>query len=779
MTRFFEGLGRWVVKLRWFIVVAWIVALVASVSFLPSLNSVVQNNFQNFLPASSPSLRAAALANRIQNVNESLVVVVVDRPSAPLSAADEAYVASLLHRLRLVPTVISATPGAISPTRHAEQIEVLSRVSQFSDGGIKVLVDNVQQAIVHSHPPAGLSVDPAGAVATAVAQASQNNANASNTQMFSVLFILVLLFVVFRSLLAPFITLLPAFVVSVLAGPIVARLTSVLHYQVSNITQLLMIVLILGAGTDYGLFLVFRTREELQRGLGGPEAVERALSRVGESVSFSAFTVIAAVLSLITATFGFYKALGWPLAISVALMLLAGLTLQPALLAIFGRAAFWPSRPQGSGVRIGLWGRVAQRVVRRPALTLLVGVLFFGALAAFAPQNAPSGFATTTTAPSGTPAAAGNAALARYFPHASYNPTELVFRFRTPIWEHLDTLVTLQRAVEHSPLFYQVTSPLDPAGFPISPGELAALHARLGDPRALPPTPPAGMNPILYAQYRELKNLIGPGGHTVVVAASLTAGAPGSTQAMNQVPTIRAFTAHLAARVGATANGVAGEAPASYDVSSASNHDLTHIVPIVILIIGVLLALVLRSVVAPLFLVVSVALSYFAALGLAVIVFMKLDHQSGLIFVLPFMVFLFLLALGEDYNILVMTRIREEAHDLSMREAVVQAIGATGSTVTSAGVVLAGTFAVLALASLGQTEVEEIGFGLALGVLMDTFLVRSLLVPSSVVLIGRLAWWPSRLSRTVHLEGTPQEDAEIEGVPSRVVARPALDADEH
>lgn len=777
MSRFFEALGRWVVKLRWLVLAAWIVALVTAVSVLPSLGSVVQNNFQNFLPASSPSLRAAALANRIQNVNESLVVVVVDRPSAPLGAADATYVTHLVHELRRVPTVVVATVGAISPTGHAEQIEVLSRRSQFSDTGTKLLVDAVDGAIASSHPPAGLAVHPAGAVATAVAQASQNNTNASNTQLFSVLFILVLLFVVFRSVLAPFITLIPAFLVSVLAGPIVARLTSVLHYQVSNITQLLMIVLILGAGTDYGLFLVFRTREELQRGSSGAEAVQRAIARVGESVSFSAFTVIAAVLSLITATFGFYKGLGWPLAISVFIMLLAGLTLQPALLAIFGRAAFWPARPHGRGVRVGWWGRVAQRVVQRPVLTLIIGVVFFGALAAFAPQNAPSGFATTTTAPAGTSAAAGNAALARYFPHASYNPTELVFRFRTPIWDHLSTLETLQSAVSRSPLFTQVTSPLDPAGFPISVTELSALHARLGDPATLPPTPIGGISPVVYSQYRSLKNLIGPTGRTVVVEASLTAGAPGSTPAINAVPAIRAFTTQLATHVGATTSGVAGEAPASYDVSSASNHDLTHIVPVVIVIIALLLALVLRSIVAPLFLVVSVALSYFAALGLAVVVFMKFDHQSGLIFVLPFMLFLFLLALGEDYNILVMTRIREEAHDLSMREAVVRAIGATGTTVTSAGVVLAGTFAVLAFASLGQAEIEEIGFGLALGVLMDTFLVRTLLVPSSVVLIGRLAWWPSKLARSGHLEVPPPSD-EDDNVRLESEVRGTLEHDE-
>ena len=176
-------------------------------------------------------------------------------------------------------------------------------------------------------------------------------------------------------------------------------------------------------------------------------------------------------------------------------------------------------------------------------------------------------------------------------------------------------------------------------------------------------------------------------------------------------------------------------------------------IPIAIAVIAVLLALVMRSLIAPLYLIASVVLSYFSALGLTVLVFMKAAGQPGLTFILPFLLFMFLLALGEDYNILVMTRIREEAHRLPLREAVSRALKVTGTTVTSAGLVLAGTFGVLAVVgsgSAGQQNVRtivDVGVGLALGVLMDTFLVRTLLVPSAVVLIGRWNWWPSRLAR--------------------------------
>ena len=195
---------------------------------------------------------------------------------------------------------------------------------------------------------------------------------------------------------------------------------------------------------------------------------------------------------------------------------------------------------------------------------------------------------------------------------------------------------------------------------------------------------------------------------------------------------------------------MAGEAPAVYDVSNISDGDLRHIVPVAVIAIGIVLALVLRSLVAPLYLILSVVLSYLASLGLSVIVFIKLGASGGIVFLLPFLMFIFLLALGEDYNILVMTRIREEARRRPLRQAVVRAVGATGPTVTSAGLVLAGTFAVLAIvggSGQGNGQVRQIGFGLAVGILLDTFVVRTVLVPSTVSLLGRWNWWPSPLSR--------------------------------
>jgi RND superfamily putative drug exporter len=258
------------------------------------------------------------------------------------------------------------------------------------------------------------------------------------------------------------------------------------------------------------------------------------------------------------------------------------------------------------------------------------------------------------------------------------------------------------------------------------------------NPRAGTPVSPA-----LYNAYRATAQFISPDGRTVQFYATLEAGAPDSAGATQAIPQIRAAVARAGQATGAVETGVTGLAAYSYDTGAVSDRDLALIVPVVLLALALLLVLVLRSVVAPLYLIASVGLSYLAALGLAVAIFMGFGHGRGLVLYLPFLMFIFLMALGSDYNILVMSRIREEAREHSLPEAVTRAIGATGGTVTSAGVILAATFYVLTLS--GGASGEEVGIGIAGGILMDTILVRTLFIPSIVVLLHRWNWWPARL----------------------------------
>ncbi|MBA3825552.1 MAG: MMPL family transporter, partial [Ktedonobacterales bacterium] len=300
-----------------------------------------------------------------------------------------------------------------------------------------------------------------------------------------------------------------------------------------------------------------------------------------------------------------------------------------------------------------------------------------------------------------------------------------------------------------APQFTAVSGMLNPNGTAIPPQQLAAAYAQLGPPALLPAQPPANLTPqqqTLYRAYRAEAQFISSDGRTVQFLAALAAGDPGGAAALAAIPTIRTTVAQVATNAGATQSGVVGRAAVAYDVSSTSDSDLTKIVPIVLVLIAILLGIVMRSLVAPLYLVASVALSFATSLGLAMLIFVYIGGQGGLNFVLPFLMFIFLMALGEDYNILVMSRIREEAHHRPLREAITTALNATGTTVTSAGLILAATFLVAGLAG-NSDQIHQLGISIGIGVLLDTFLVRTLLVPSVVALLGRWNWWPSALAR--------------------------------
>ena len=772
----FRGIGKFAVKFRWVVLIVWIVAAVAIPRELPSLASVTQGNNSAFLPASAPSEKATNLAAPLGiSLSVTPVPVVAAVSTGSFSAADQAWLGTLATDLGKVATVTkvsnlgeSTVPGPNGVAGQAAQLQVLSTVSQSDQGAQTTLVKSLRSTITAAGPPAGMQVHLAGQLAINVDQQNQSGNTGNEVQGAAFVFILILLFLIFRSILAPFITVIPALLSVTIAGPIIGELGN--HgLKVSSLSQLLLIVLVLGAGTDYGLFLVFRVRENMRNGQANHDAVVNALTKVGESITFSALTVVAALLSLLAATFQIYSQLGIPLAIGIGVMLLAGLTLLPALLAIFGKAAFWPSKPKAGVAKAGLWGQIASRVVRRPAVALLIGVIVFGALSVAVTAYKSAGFGGTISAPAGTDSADGTNLMNKYFPVTAANPTNLIYALPVPAWDDAPAIAAATAQLEKSKLFTGVTGPLNPIGATgFTATEYSELHALLGNgtlPATAPPEPAAAVATKItaaqwagaYQLYRATQQFVSPNGKTIQFETSLTAGDPSTTAALNAVPAVRTEAQSIVPTLRATDSGVVGEAPALYDVSSISNSDLAHVIPIAIIVIGVLLALVMRSLVAPLYLIASVAISYFAALGFAVIIFIELGHSGGITFILPFLLFIFLLALGEDYNILVMTRIREEAHHLPLREAVSRAVAVTGTTVTSAGLVLAGTFAVFAVVGgrgAGGSQIVDVGVGLAIGVIMDTFVVRTVLVPCTVVLLGRWNWWPSKIEVTSSPDAT-------------------------
>ena len=751
-SAFFTSLGCWTVRLRWLIVAAWIVAAVALTLGLPGISSVEKSSNSQFLPASMPSEQAARLAApfRSTTTSEAMLVAATDR--GRLSATDIAAIDRVEVAAAAISLVTAVRDQGTSIDGRARRAVLTLDVPPDSTGpAANRAVADIRRTFAAADPPPGLSIHLTGAAAQTVDQQNQQGSTQKITEVLSVVFILLLLLFTFRALLAPFIALLPSGVALIASEPLIAASTHI-GVQVSDLTPVLLVVVMLGAGTDYGLFLIFRVREEIRRGLAPHDAVAFSLSKVGESIAFSGLTVIAALATVVIATFGLYKGFGPALAIGIAMALLANLTLLPALLAICGRSIFWPRIPEAGQATLGMWGRIASRVVGHPVKTLVVGLVVLGGLATGMLAYSPTGFGSTS-APASADSSRGQALLTAHYPAAVSDPTDVVFALPAPVWDQPEALATAAQGLRDSGQFSSVGSVLDADGTAVTAvtaAELADAHRQLaadGSRSELPGIPPSGYTGSLttYAAYRDSSPYISSDGRTLSFPTSLEAGPSTSTAAAAAMPVVRGAVATVARTIGANASGVDGYAALASDVGSISMHDLLRIIPIVMLVLALLLAVVLRSLIAPLYLVASVALSYLASLGSAVLVFVIIGGQDGINFVLPFFMFIFIMALGQDYNILVMTRIREEAHFAPIRIAVRDAVAATGTTVTSAGLILAGTFGVLT--ATGDIQIVEIGVGLAAGILLDTFFVRTLLVPSVAVLLGRWNWWPSRLSR--------------------------------
>jgi putative drug exporter of the RND superfamily len=692
----FAAIARFDIRFRWVIVAAWLVGVIAGGRLLPGLTSVTHTSNGQFLPTSSPSVQATRLAAPFQVVDASqTAIIVASRASGPLTAADATAISQIEQAVQRVPGVASVRDARTSPDGRAAQAEVTVPGSVSSSNVAATdAVRGIRAAMEQPGLPPGLDLHLTGPLAVS---ADARTTETGGITRFTLLFVIVVLFVVYRAALAPLVTLIPAALAVIISGPLIAAVMGRAGIGVPPSAQPLLIVLLLGAGTDYGLFLSFRFREELARGSEPLEALVTAVARVGQALTFSGLIVAAALLTMLLAPSGIYQGLGPSLAIGIAVMLAAALTLMPALLAIFGRAVFWPSWPRATGGRAVLWGRVAEHVVRRPLVMLAAGVLLFGALAA-----GMVGFRTaselSSPPPDGSDSAAGAAALADHF--APSAPTDqLVLRYPAPGSSRAE-LDAVRTQLIRDPVFRTVSGPV-----------------------------------------------LSPDGRTALYHAVLRAGPAGSTPAANAVPQATASLARVARASGARAYGVAGPDASLHDVLSSSNASLAIVVPAILALILVLLGVMLRSVVAPWYLALTVGLSYLSSLGFAMIVFVHVGGADGLVFILPLLMFVFSMALGEDYNVLVMSRIQEEAHAApSLSEAITRAIGITGTTVTAAGIILAGAFVVLGIAG-GSSQTEELGFSIAFSVLLDTFFVRTLLVPSIAMLLGRWNWWPASLSR--------------------------------
>ena len=690
---------------RWLAVAVWLLIGAAGLLAHAHIDDVTAAGQSSFLPADSESTRALeALQDASSGSEDVPLVIVFERPGG-LTGADLKAIGrdgDGLGGLRLA----GATP-VVDPfsgehrnalTKVARLAKGIGPVSRDGEAALLVLaidaedrgavVSGVEQIrrYLRAHERPGLRsyvTGPGGIAADLEAVAE----DAGRTLLFATLgLVLVLLLLVYR---APILALLPLLVVGLaylVAIGIAYLLIEAGWIAVNAEGTMLLLVLVFGAGTDYSLLLVHRYREELSGEPSG--ALSRAVRETRPALLASGGTVIAAMLVLLVADLESTRWLGPVLAIGIATMLLAAFTLLPALLSILGDRAFWP-RPQFRGSLVvpeptkeprNVWARAADLVRRRSwvLITLVVGLLALFSLGN--PTNHESlGFGQGVTKP--TNSSRGTEALERHFPAGLGAP--------------LTAVVSAREA----------------------PVAVAAMRRLRSVQLALPTPVPSDAE-------------------KAVVLLVLRAD-PYGDEAEADVEEIRERLHTLVP--GALLGGVPAE---NLDVVETNSRDTKLIVPLVLLVIGLILIAVLRALVAPAYLIATVLASFAATLGLATFFFIEVLGMKGLAFNLELMSFIFLVALGVDYNIFLMTRAREEAAVRGTREGVLAALTSTGGVITGAGLILAGTFATLTLLPL--EELVQIGATVAAGVLLDTFLVRALLIPAITYRLGERAWWPSQ-----------------------------------
>ncbi|WP_035805326.1 MMPL family transporter [Kitasatospora mediocidica] len=713
----FHRIGQFVVRRAWWVIAAWIVAAIAIVATAPTLTSNTDES--SFLPRHYESIQASDLQTKAfpENFTPSAMLLFERTDGGQLDAADHTTMNNVVKGLTdkgIKYVQIISPVGERSVSKDGKY--AISSIGFTKDAPqgpptadtAKALRDDAKQIASGSD----LKVQLGGAAAQQLDQ--QDSSKLANALIGggTVVIILLTLFLIFRSPLIALLPIVSIAVYSMVANGLIADASKAFGLNADSSSSAILIVVLFGVGTDYFLFLVFRYRERLRAGDDRKTAVVNAVGRVGEAIASAAGAVIVAFSVLILSSLGMFKALGPELAIAVFVTALASVTLVPAVLSLIPeRVLFW-ERSLTYAVRkfvfrnkslqpSGRWrlepknarfAALGGTVERRPGWVALVsgGLLVVLALGAFSYKG-------TFDLASGSMPKTKESMVVQ------------------------NTVMSEFSAGASAPSQVYLTStngtPLDPSAFP-------AYADKLGQVKGVAqvaPTPTLSKDKLTADFTVTLKD------------------DPASNAAIDTIGSLRT-TAHSSAPDGSKAY-VGGITAVYKDINSAMAHDYSLVFPIAAVLIMVILGLLLRSVVAPWYLMAAVGLGFGATVGATSLVFLKLDSQPGIMFMLPMFIYLFVVAIGTDYNILMIARLREEAREgHGPREAAGLAIRHGGPTVAAAGGILSATFATMLLA--GNSLFSEIGFSVAFGIAVSAFVMAMFFTPALTALLGRAAWWP-------------------------------------
>jgi RND superfamily putative drug exporter len=695
------------------IILSWLVAASFGGPLFGKVDEVSSNDRTAYLPSSSDSARVQELQTRFAGSDE-IPAIVVAASDGKLTEAQRTALSEAVAATKDIPGVgDDVSPALASDDGKAVQAFVPIR----SDADLGEVVTDIR-AHLDDAAPSGVTVyvtGPAGFSADLVAGFAGIDGILLGVALTAVLVILVL---VYRSLLLPVVVLATSMFALCTALLVVWWLAKWGVLLLSGQTQGILFILVIGAATDYALLFVSRFREALRVEEDRGRAVLSAWKGAFEPILASGGTVIAGLLCLLLSDLRSNSALGPVAAIGIVFAMLAALTLLPALLMAFGRAAFWPRRPrfdpdavaaEGGMPTTGVWARLAGLIRRRSrviwiATTLVLAVGTLGVL-----QLDASGVPQSDLVLGSSPARDGQKVLGEHFPGGSGSPVQVVV-----------AKGSLQRAAD---------------ALLADEGIDGVTVIAEDSPSGTAPVTDDGVQPVGRPGTPAPEPTVVDG--DVMLQGTLTAAAD-SSAAEETVRRLRSALEGSDALVG-------GVTATSLDTDDASLHDRALIIPVILVVIMLILMMLLRAIVAPVLLIVTTVLSFGTAMGVSALVFNGILRFPGADPAVPLYGFVFLVALGIDYNIFLMTRVREESRRHGTREGVRRGLAITGGVITSAGLVLATTFAALAVIPI--LFLAQLAFIVAFGVLLDTFVVRSLLVPALVHDVGRAVWWPSKLSR--------------------------------
>ena len=668
---------------KWIVLGFWLLVVGVSASYAAKLTDVQNNETSSWLPDSAESTKALEKLEPFQDPNAIPTTVVYERASG-LTEADLAAATAQAEELARLDGVSGEVLGPI-PSADGQAMQTVVTFD-LGKNGWNFMPDKVKEIREIAPESAGLNVHVTGAGGQA-ADSSEAFAGLDSTLLFSTVIVVVLiLLVTYRSPLLWLLPVVSAGVALTVAQGVVYFLAKDGGLTVNGQSQGILTVLVFGAGTDYALLLVARYREELRRHENRHEAMAFALHRAAPAIIASAATVILGMICLLLAEMNSTSGLGPVSAVGVGVALLVMITLLPALLVIFGRWIFWPKRPtyrSHEPTTTGVWAKVGQRIAAAPRRVWVVTSILLATATLGVVTLDANGLTTEESYTKQFDSVVGQKVLTKHDLADESNPV-LVVANAAQGQAVADALAGVDGLGDATPPVVQ-----DGVAFVSAPIE--------GD----------ATSDAAFEIVREARDAV----HAV----------PGSDAL------------------------VSGTTAIFDDIEVASQRDNRVVMPAVLLVVLLILMVLLRALVSPLLLIGTVVLSFGAALGLSSLLFRYVFGFAGADASIPLFVFVFLVALGIDYNIFLMTRVREETQVRGTREGSLVALAATGGVITSAGVVLAATF--LVLTTMPLVAFVEIGVAVALGVLLDTLIVRSVLVTALNLDLGSRIWWPSRLDR--------------------------------